>query len=144
MKEKLFIFDTTLRDGAQTYGVDFNVDEKKILASKLDALGVDYIEGGWPGANETDSQFFSEKMEFKNSTFTAFGMTKKTGRSAENDPGLAAIINVSAPSACVVGKSWDFHVVSVPLSSSTIPRFSNSSLILSASEKSLFTLAVFL
>ena len=110
MKEKLFIFDTTLRDGAQTYGVDFNVDEKKILASKLDALGVDYIEGGWPGANETDTQFFSEKMEFKNSTFTAFGMTKKTGRSAENDPGLAAMINVSAPSACVVGKSWDFHV----------------------------------
>ncbi len=110
MKEKLFIFDTTLRDGAQTYGVDFNVDEKKILASKLDALGVDYIEGGWPGANETDTQFFAEKMEFKNSTFTAFGMTKKTGRSAENDPGLAAMINVSAPSACVVGKSWDFHV----------------------------------
>ena len=65
MKEKLFIFDTTLRDGAQTYGVDFNVDEKKILASKLDALGVDYIEGGWPGANETDTQFFAEKMEFK-------------------------------------------------------------------------------
>ena len=61
MKEKLFIFDTTLRDGAQTYGVDFNVDEKKILASKLDALGVDYIEGGWPGANETDTQFFAEK-----------------------------------------------------------------------------------
>ena len=65
MKEKLYIFDTTLRDGAQTYGVDFNVDEKKILASKLDQLGVDYIEGGWPGANATDTQFFNEKIEFK-------------------------------------------------------------------------------
>ena len=64
MKEKLYIFDTTLRDGAQTYGVDFNVDEKKILSSKLDELGVDYIEGGWPGANATDTQFFNEKIEF--------------------------------------------------------------------------------
>ena len=110
MKEKLYIFDTTLRDGAQTYGVDFNVDEKKLLAKKLDELGVDYIEGGWPGANSTDTKFFNQDLKFKNSMFTAFGMTKKSGRSAENDPGLAAMINISAPSACVVGKSWDFHV----------------------------------
>ena len=110
MKEKLYIFDTTLRDGAQTYGVDFNVDEKKLLAKKLDELGVDYIEGGWPGANSTDTKFFNEDLKFKNSMFTAFGMTKKSGRSAENDPGWAAMININAPSACVVGKSWDFHV----------------------------------
>ena len=110
MKEKLYIFDTTLRDGAQTYGVDFNVDEKKLLAKKLDELGVDYIEGGWPGANSTDTKFFNQDLKFKNSMFTAFGMTKKSGRSAENDPGLAAMINIKAPSACVVGKSWDFHV----------------------------------
>ena len=110
MKEKLYIFDTTLRDGAQTYGVDFNVDEKKILSSKLDELGVDYIEGGWPGANATDTQFFNEKIEFKKSTFTSFGMTKKSGRSAENDPGLASLMNANTPSVCVVGKSWDFHV----------------------------------
>ena len=110
MKEKLYIFDTTLRDGAQTHGVDFNVDEKKILASKLDELGVDYIEGGWPGANSTDTQFFNEKLKFKNSLFTAFGMTKKSGRSAENDPGLASLINADTPSICVVGKTWDFHV----------------------------------
>ena len=102
MKEKLYIFDTTLRDGAQTYGVDFNVDEKKILDSKLDELGVDYIEGGWPGANTTDTQFFNEKMEFKKSIFTSFGMTKKSGRSAENDPGLASLINANTPSVCVV------------------------------------------
>jgi|TARA_B110000459_G_C16590667_1_gene486044 2-isopropylmalate synthase len=109
-KEKLYIFDTTLRDGAQTHGVDFNVDEKKIIANKLDLLGVDYIEGGWPGANATDTAFFNEKLKFKNASFTAFGMTKKAGRSAENDPGLASLINTSATSICVVGKSWDFHV----------------------------------
>ena len=110
MKEKLYIFDTTLRDGAQTHGVDFNVDEKKILVSKLDELGVDYIEGGWPGANATDTQFFNEKIKFKKSTFTSFGMTKKSGRSVENDPGLASLINANTPSVCIVGKSWDFHV----------------------------------
>ena len=93
MSEKIFIFDTTLRDGAQTYGVDFNVDEKKTLADKLDELGVDYIEGGWPGANTTDTEFFNKKHNFKNSVFTAFGMTKRSGRSAENDPGLASMIN---------------------------------------------------
>jgi len=109
-KERLHIFDTTLRDGAQTHGVDFNVDEKKIIANKLDLLGVDYIEGGWPGANATDTVFFNEKLDFKNASFTAFGMTKKVGRSAENDPGLASLINTNATSVCIVGKSWDFHV----------------------------------
>jgi 2-isopropylmalate synthase len=109
-KERLYIFDTTLRDGAQTHGVDFNVDEKKIIANKLDLLGVDYIEGGWPGANATDTTFFNEKLNFINASFTAFGMTKKIGRSAENDPGLASLINTSATSVCIVGKSWDFHV----------------------------------
>jgi 2-isopropylmalate synthase len=109
-KERLHIFDTTLRDGAQTHGVDFNVDEKKIIANKLDLLGVDYIEGGWPGANATDTAFFNEKLNFKNASFTAFGMTKKVGRSAENDPGLASLINTNATSVCIVGKSWDFHV----------------------------------
>ena len=89
MKEKIYIFDTTLRDGAQTHGVDFNVDEKKQLAHKLDEIGVDYIEGGWPGANSTDTQFFNEDLKFKSSKFTAFGMTKRSGRSAENDPGVS-------------------------------------------------------
>ena len=110
MAERLYIFDTTLRDGGQTNGVDFNVDEKKLLASKLDGIGVDYIEGGWPGANSTDTQFFNEKIDFVNSKFTAFGMTKKIGRSADNDPGLAALVNSNTNSICVVGKSWDFHV----------------------------------
>ena len=109
-KNKIYIFDTTLRDGAQTQGVDFSIDDKQKIALALDNLGVDYIEGGWPGANPTDTEFFQKKINFKNSKLTAFGMTKKTGRSAENDPGLSALLNSKAPSICLVGKSWDFHV----------------------------------
>ena len=109
-KDKIYIFDTTLRDGAQTQGVDFSIDDKQKIALALDNLGVDYIEGGWPGANPTDTEFFQKKINFKNSKLTAFGMTKKTGRSAENDPGLSALLNSNAPSICLVGKSWDFHV----------------------------------
>jgi len=109
-KEKLYIFDTTLRDGAQTQGVDFSIDDKEKIALALDALGVDYIEGGWPGANHTDTEFFQKKLKLKNSKLTAFGMTKRLGRSAENDPGLSALLNSKAPAICLVGKSWDFHV----------------------------------
>ncbi len=109
-KEKIFIFDTTLRDGAQTQGVDFSIDDKLKIANALDSLGVDYIEGGWPGANPTDTEFFQKIKKLKNSTLTAFGMTKKAGRSAENDPGLSALVNTNSPAICLVGKSWDFHV----------------------------------
>ena len=109
-KEKLYIFDTTLRDGAQTQGVDFSLDDKLKIAQSLDDLGIDYIEGGWPGANPTDTEFFQKKINLNNSILTAFGMTKKTGRSAENDPGLSALINSNSPAVCLVGKSWDFHV----------------------------------
>ena len=109
-KEQLFIFDTTLRDGAQTQGVDFSVDDKLKIALALDNLGVDYIEGGWPGANPTDTEFFQEKHSFNNAKLTSFGMTKRTGRSADNDPGLSALINSNTSSVCLVGKSWDFHV----------------------------------
>ena len=109
-KEKLYIFDTTLRDGAQTQGVDFSLDDKQKISTSLDNLGVDYIEGGWPGANPTDTKFFQKKHNFKNAKLTSFGMTKKTGRSADNDPGLSAIMNSNTSSVCLVGKSWDFHV----------------------------------
>mgnify|MGYP001477922390 CR=1 FL=1 len=109
-KEKVYIFDTTLRDGAQTQGVDFSIDDKLKIASALDSLGVDYIEGGWPGANPTDTEFFQKDLNLKNSILTAFGMTKKTGRSAENDPGIAAISNCNTRAVCLVGKAWDFHV----------------------------------
>ena len=109
-KERLYIFDTTLRDGAQTQGVDFSIEDKEKIASALDNLGVDDIEGGWPGANPTDTEFFQKKHNFKNSILTCFGMTKRSGRSAENDTGLSALMNSKTPAVCLVGKSWDFHV----------------------------------
>ena len=109
-KEKIYIFDTTLRDGAQTQGVDFNVEDKIKIATILDDIGVDYIEGGWPGANPVDTEFFNKSHNLKKSIFTAFGMTKKTGRSADNDPSLSPLINASCPAVCIVGKTWDFHV----------------------------------
>ena len=109
-KERLYIFDTTLRDGAQTQGVDFSVDDKIKIALALDNLGVDYIEGGWPGANPTDTEFFQKNHTFINAKLTSFGMTKKTGRSADNDPGLSALLNSNTTAVCIVGKTWDFHV----------------------------------
>ena len=109
-KERLYIFDTTLRDGAQTQGVDFSLEDKEKIALALDNLGVDYIEAGWPGANPTDTEFFQKKYNFKNSKLTSFGMTKRSGRSAENDTGLSALMNSNTSAVCLVGKSWDFHV----------------------------------
>ena len=110
IKEKIYIFDTTLRDGAQTEGVDFSIEDKNKIAKVLSEIGIDYIEGGWPGANPVDTKFFSNPPDMQNTLFTAFGMTKKVGRSADNDPGLASLINANTPAVCVVGKSWDFHV----------------------------------
>ncbi|SMX41669.1 citramalate synthase [Actibacterium lipolyticum] len=108
-KERLYLFDTTLRDGQQTQGVQFSTPEKIQIAETLDALGVDHIEGGWPGANPTDSAFFDEAPKTR-ATMTAFGMTKRAGRSAENDDVLAAVLNAGTPSVCLVGKTHDFHV----------------------------------
>ena len=109
-KERLYIYDTTLRDGQQTQGVQFSTDEKQTLARALDDLGIDYIEGGWPGANPTDSAFFEARPD-TNAQFTAFGMTKRAGRSAENDDVLAAVLNAGTPTVCLVGKTHDFHVI---------------------------------
>ena len=109
-KQRLFLFDTTLRDGAQTQGVDFSVEDKRQIALALDGLGIDYIEGGWPGANPTDTAFFAERPPLKRARFTAFGMTKRPGRSAANDPGLSQVLDAKADAACLVGKTWDFHV----------------------------------
>src|SRR5216684_1216146 len=81
---RVYLFDTTLRDGAQTQGVDFTVADKVAIARELDLLGVDYIEGGWPGANPTDDRFFADPPAFKNAKFVAFGMTRRAGRSAAN------------------------------------------------------------
>jgi 2-isopropylmalate synthase len=109
-KERLYLFDTTLRDGAQTQGVDFSPHDKAQIAQALDQLGVDYVEGGWPGANPTDDAFFGAPPALGRATFTAFGMTKRPGRSAANDPGLVAVVDAKAKAACLVGKTWDFHV----------------------------------
>ena len=109
-RERVYLFDTTLRDGAQTQGVDFSVEDKRTIALALDQLGIDYVEGGWPGANPTDTAFFADPPSLSHARFTAFGMTKKAGRSASNDPGLAALFSTSAPALCLVGKSWDFQV----------------------------------
>ncbi len=108
-KERLYIYDTTLRDGQQTQGVQFSTPEKHQIAHTLDQLGVDYIEGGWPGANPTDSEFFEAPPEIR-ARLTAFGMTKRAGRSAANDEVLAAVMNAGTASVCLVGKSHDFHV----------------------------------
>ncbi|MDC1489484.1 citramalate synthase [Amylibacter sp.] len=108
-RERIYLYDTTLRDGQQTQGVNFNVEDKTRISSALDVLGIDYIEGGWPGANPTDSDFFDTKPKLK-ATFTAFGMTKRSGRSAENDEVLSAVLNANTPGVCLVGKTHDFHV----------------------------------
>ena len=111
MKNKIYLFDTTLRDGQQTTGVNFTVSDKMIISRALDELGLDYIEGGWPGANPTDDEFFSRDLNFKISKLTAFGMTRRPSKSAANDPGLNTLINSKAPSICIVGKSSLFQVV---------------------------------
>ncbi|SDU16911.1 citramalate synthase [Stappia sp. ES.058] len=108
-RERLTLFDTTLRDGAQTAGIDFSVEEKIVISELLERLGVDYVEGGYPGANPTDTAFFSERRT-QRATFTAFGMTKRAGRSAANDPGLQLVLGSKADAVCLVAKSWDYHV----------------------------------
>ena len=112
IENKIYLFDTTLRDGQQTTGVNFSVSDKMLIAKSLDELGVDYIEGGWPGANPTDNDFFSRDLNFSKSKFTAFGMTRRPGRSAENDPGLNSLVNSNANTICLVGKSSSFQVKS--------------------------------
>ncbi|OWY09031.1 citramalate synthase [Thioclava sp. F42-5] len=108
-KQRLYLYDTTLRDGQQSAGVQFSVPEKIDIAKALDAIGIDYIEGGWPGANPTDSDFFEARPETR-ATFTAFGMTKRAGRSAANDDVLAGVMNANTPAVCLVGKTHDYHV----------------------------------
>ncbi|OJI94434.1 2-isopropylmalate synthase [Planktotalea frisia] len=107
--ERLYLYDTTLRDGQQTQGVQFSTTEKIQIAEMLDQLGLDYIEGGWPGANPTDSEFFENAPKTR-AKMTAFGMTKRTGRSAENDDVLAQVMNANTSAVCLVGKSSAFHV----------------------------------
>ncbi|MGN6769139.1 MAG: citramalate synthase [Rhizobiaceae bacterium] len=108
-KERLYLFDTTLRDGQQTPGVDFSIEDKITVARMLDEFGIDYVEGGYPGANPTDTAFLDRKRT-RRAAFVAFGMTKRAGVSASNDPGLAALLQSSSDAICYVAKSWDYHV----------------------------------
>ncbi len=108
-RERLYLFDTTLRDGAQTNGVDFTLADKLTIARLLDELGVDYVEAGYPGANPIDTALFAERRPMR-ARLTAFGMTRRPGRSASNDPGLVALLEAQADAVCFVAKSWDYHV----------------------------------
>ena len=109
-KNRVYLYDSTLRDGAQARGVDFTVADKQAIACALDELGIDYIEGGWPGANPNDDAFFASPPKLSTSHLTAFGMTRRAGRSADNDPGLNALMDSGAGSICLVGKAWDKQV----------------------------------
>lgn len=106
MTERVYLYDSTLRDGAQARGVDFTVADKQAIARALDKLGIDAIEGGWPGANPTDDAFFADAPALKKAMLTAFGMTRRTGRSAENDPGLQTLLESGVKGICLVGKAW--------------------------------------
>ncbi|MCP5002370.1 MAG: citramalate synthase [Planctomycetes bacterium] len=114
-REKITIYDTTLRDGCQAEGVSFSLHDKLSIAMKLDDLGVDYIEGGYPLANPKDESFFAEigKMTLKNARITAFGSTRRMDKKAHEDPGLNALLLSGAPTITIVAKSWDFHVTDV-------------------------------
>lgn len=108
--KRVYLYDSTLRDGAQTQGVDFSVADKIAIAGELDRLGIDYIEGGWPGANPTDDSFFANLPPLSRARFSSFGMTRRQGRSAENDPGFQALFQPGVRVVTMVGKSWDFQV----------------------------------
>ena len=107
--KRVTLYDSTLRDGAQTQGIDFSPTDKELIAHELDAIGIDYIEGGWPGANATDDAFFANPPELKRARLTAFGMTRRAGRSADNDPSLTVVLSSPAKTICIFGKTWDFQ-----------------------------------
>ena len=107
------IYDTTLRDGAQLEGISLTVDDKLRIAEQLDNLGVHYIEGGWPGANPKDVEFFEraqKELFLKQSRLVAFGSTRRVNGDAESDPTLANLVSAGTSTVCIVGKSWDYHV----------------------------------
>ncbi len=112
MRRQVKIYDTTLRDGTQGEGVSFSMEDKVRLATRLDALGVHYIEGGWPGSNPKDLRFFRrmQDVSFKHAKLAAFSMTRRAGAVAASDANMQALLEAGTPVATIVGKSWDFHV----------------------------------
>ncbi len=113
--ETIFIYDTTLRDGTQAENINFSSEEKVKIAKKIDEMGVQYIEGGWPGSNNRDVRFFelARKENFKHARITAFGATRKPGITAGDDANLQALIAADTPAVAIVGKTWPLHVEQV-------------------------------
>jgi 2-isopropylmalate synthase len=114
MTREIKLYDTTLRDGTQGEGVAFSMEDKVRIAERLDALGVHYIEGGWPGSNPKDLRFFKRVQDavFKTAKITAFGATRRPGVRPQEDPNLAALVEAGPPVVTIFGKAWDFHVTS--------------------------------
>ncbi len=112
MVEKVFIYDTTLRDGSQMEGVNFSLEDKLRIAQKLDEFGIHYIEGGWPYANPKDNLFFqkAKKLNFQNAKLVAFGSTRRPNKKVSKDPQVEALIKAETPAVTIFGKSWDLHV----------------------------------
>lgn len=112
--EKLEIYDTTLRDGSQQEGISLTVGDKLRVAQLLDDLGVHYVEGGWPGALPKDDEFFAragKELNLRHATLVAFGSTRRPSTRASADPQLAALLQAGTETICIVGKSWDYHVL---------------------------------
>lgn len=111
-KQRIEIYDTTLRDGSQGEGVNFTVEDKLKIAQRLDEFGMDYIEGGWPASNPKDTEFFqrARKLKFSHAKLTAFGSTRRAKLKAEEDENLQALVACETPVVTIFGKSWDMHV----------------------------------
>src|SRR5215471_275240 len=108
---KISTFDTTLRDGTQGESISYSVDDKLLIAQKLDELGIDYIEGGWPGSNPKDKDFFARArdLKLKRAKLTAFGSTRFAKNTVEQDPNVRGLIDAQTPVVSIFGKSWDLH-----------------------------------
>ena len=110
---RIFTFDTTLRDGTQGEAVSFSVEDKLIISQKLDDLGIDYIEGGWPGSNPKDKEFFArakDELRLKHAKLVAFGSTHFARNSVDTDPNVRELLGAETPVISIFGKTWDFHV----------------------------------
>ena len=112
MKRRVHLYDTTLRDGAQAEDVNFSVEDMVRIARKLDQFGIHYIEGGWPGSNPRDVDFFKEmrRVKLKKAKLVAFGATRRAKFKASEDPSLKALVASGVSAATIFGKSWDLHV----------------------------------
>ena len=113
--KRVYLYDTTLRDGAQQEGISFRVSDKLKITQKLDDLGIDYIEGGWPGANPKDTEFFARvrDLKLKTAVVVAFGSTRRVDVKVNEDTGLKTLVQSGAKAANIVGKTWDRQVKQV-------------------------------